>query len=130
MIKSEISLNICFLSYRKNFIGTQKRVRINHGKRAIGVRAIVVRLCLFLVFASRTAQYSPTRYSIFCLMHFFYVLICQCLNYAFRSCYNVYKSKSIQHNEMAAAIVKVFVLIPCRDTTDFKRPAKASSDIT
>ena len=33
-----------FLSYRKNFKGTQKRVRINHGKRAIGVRAIEVRL--------------------------------------------------------------------------------------
>ena len=26
------------------FVGTQKRVRINHGKRAIGVRAIAVRL--------------------------------------------------------------------------------------
>ena len=35
-----------FLSfeYRKNFVGTQKRVRISHGKRAIGVRAIEVRL--------------------------------------------------------------------------------------
>ena len=33
-----------FLSYRKNIVGTQKRVRINHGKRAIGVRAIEVRL--------------------------------------------------------------------------------------
>ena len=33
-----------FLSYRKNFVGTQKRVRINHGKRAIGVRAVEVRL--------------------------------------------------------------------------------------
>ena len=33
-----------FLRYRKNFVGTQKRVRINHGKRAIGVRAIDVRL--------------------------------------------------------------------------------------
>ena len=35
-----------FLSYRKNFKGTQKRVRINHGKRAIGVRAIKFRLYL------------------------------------------------------------------------------------
>ena len=26
---------IFFLSYRKNFVGTQKRVRISHGKRAI-----------------------------------------------------------------------------------------------
>ena len=33
-----------FLSYRKNFKGTQKRVQINHDKRAIGVRAIEVRL--------------------------------------------------------------------------------------
>ena len=32
------------LIYRKNFVGTQKRVRISHGKRAIGVRAIEVRL--------------------------------------------------------------------------------------
>ena len=32
-----------FLSYRKNFVGTQKRVRINYGKRAIGVRVIEVR---------------------------------------------------------------------------------------
>ena len=33
-----------FLSYRNNLVGTQKRVRISHGKRAIGVRAIEVRL--------------------------------------------------------------------------------------
>ena len=33
-----------FLSYRKNFVGTQKQVRISHGKRAIGVQAIEVRL--------------------------------------------------------------------------------------
>ena len=32
------------LSYRKNFVGTQKLVRINHGKRAIGVRAVEVQL--------------------------------------------------------------------------------------
>ena len=36
------------LIYRKNFVGTQKRVRISHGKRAIGVRAIGVRLYLFV----------------------------------------------------------------------------------
>ena len=35
-----------FLSYRKNFIGTQKIVRISHGKEAIGVRATEVRLYL------------------------------------------------------------------------------------
>ena len=33
-----------FLSYWKNFVGTQKRVRISHGKRAISVRAIGVQL--------------------------------------------------------------------------------------
>ena len=32
-----------YLSHQKNFVGTQKRVRISHGKRAIGVRAIEVR---------------------------------------------------------------------------------------
>ena len=31
-----------FLSYRKNFVGTEKRVRIIHGERAIRVRAIEV----------------------------------------------------------------------------------------
>ena len=31
-----------FWTYRKNFIGTQKRVRMIHGKRAIGVRVIEV----------------------------------------------------------------------------------------
>ena len=38
------SLIFVFLSYRKNFVGTEKRVRISHGKRDIGVRAIEVRL--------------------------------------------------------------------------------------
>ena len=31
-----------FLSYCKNFVGTEKRVRIIHGKRAMRVRAIEV----------------------------------------------------------------------------------------
>ena len=35
-----------FWTYRKNFIGTQKRVQMIHGKRAIGVRAIEVLLYL------------------------------------------------------------------------------------
>ena len=38
-----------FLSYWKNFLGTEKRVRIIHGKRAIRVRAIEVILYLELV---------------------------------------------------------------------------------
>ena len=33
-----------FLSYQKNFVGTQKRVRISHDERAIGDRAIEIRL--------------------------------------------------------------------------------------
>ena len=33
-----------FLSYRKNFVGTQKRARIIEGKRAIGVLVIEVSL--------------------------------------------------------------------------------------
>ena len=40
----KIHLIFVFLSYRKNFVGTEKRVRISHGKRPIGVRAIEVRL--------------------------------------------------------------------------------------
>ena len=40
----KISLNICFLDISEKFLGTQKRVRISHGKRAIGVRAIEIRL--------------------------------------------------------------------------------------
>ena len=38
-----------FLSYLKNFVGTQKRVRISRSKRAIRVRFIEVQLyfCLF-----------------------------------------------------------------------------------
>ena len=42
-----------FWSYRKNFVGTQKHVRISHGKRAIGVRAIAVQLYLFLLIFPR-----------------------------------------------------------------------------
>ena len=32
------------LSYHKNFVGTQKQVRINHGKQAIGVQVMDVLL--------------------------------------------------------------------------------------
>ena len=34
------------LGYQENFLGTQKRIRISHGKRAIGVRVIEVLLYL------------------------------------------------------------------------------------
>ena len=36
-----------FLSYSKNFVGTEKRVRIVHGERAIRVRAIEFILYIF-----------------------------------------------------------------------------------
>ena len=40
-IYNELNKNpyiLIFLSYRKNFVGTQKPVQISHGKRAIEVR--------------------------------------------------------------------------------------------
>ena len=44
-----ISVDIYFYySYQKNFLETQNRVRIRHGKRAIGVRVIEVLLNLYL----------------------------------------------------------------------------------
>ena len=42
--KIKIPYIFVFLSYRKNFVGTQKRVRISRGKRTIDVRVIEVRL--------------------------------------------------------------------------------------
>ena len=55
-----------FLSYRKNSVRTQKRVRISHGKRAIGVRAIEVQLYIQIpisLFFHLTLMYfgSPNR---------------------------------------------------------------------
>ena len=41
---TKFPLTFVFMSYRKNYVRTQKRVRISHGKRAIGVRAIEVEL--------------------------------------------------------------------------------------
>ena len=49
--KKKKTLNIFFLSYWKDFVGTEKRVRIVHGKRAIRVRAIEVILYIFDVAA-------------------------------------------------------------------------------
>ena len=40
----EFSWIFVFFSYKKNFQGTQKRVRISHGKRAICARIIEVLL--------------------------------------------------------------------------------------
>ena len=42
----KISLNICFLELSKKIPTHKKRVRISHGKRAIGFRAIEIRLYL------------------------------------------------------------------------------------
>ena len=41
---------IVFLGYQENFLGTQKRVRISHCKRAIGVRVIEVYCILICVY--------------------------------------------------------------------------------
>ena len=53
-----------FLSYWKNFVGTEKRVRIIHGKRTIRVRAIEVVLymtgshsVLYLIFKKITVEH-------------------------------------------------------------------------
>ena len=56
--KKNISLNICFLSYRKNFVWTQKLVRISHVKRAIGVRIIEVSLYLSRNVGKRTIRHE------------------------------------------------------------------------
>ena len=42
----KISLEL-ILSLWKNFVGTQKRVRINHGRRAIRARAIEIFYCMY-----------------------------------------------------------------------------------
>ena len=41
-IRKKKSLNICFLELLGDFVGSEKRVRIIQGKRAIRVRAIEV----------------------------------------------------------------------------------------
>ena len=46
-------LKLVFLNYQKNFVGTQKRVRIIQGKRGIGVRVIEI-----LLYSDR---YKPGR---------------------------------------------------------------------
>ena len=42
--KFPLNFHKCMLSWAINFKGTQKRLRMSHGKHAIGVRAIEVRL--------------------------------------------------------------------------------------
>ena len=48
-----------FWSYRKNFVWTQKQVRISHGKRVIGVRAIPSR---HFFYKSTAGRYRPVSY--------------------------------------------------------------------
>ena len=55
------SLNICFLSYWKDFVGTEKRVRIIHGKRAIRVRAIEVILYNLNIWTVIPLSHYPNR---------------------------------------------------------------------
>ena len=43
-----VFIKIASMRQFKNFVGSQKQVRISHGKRAISVRAIEVRLYLLL----------------------------------------------------------------------------------
>ena len=54
------------LSYRKNFVGTQKRRRISHGKRAIAVRAAEVQLYIYsfwiMEICSRHGEFEPLRF--------------------------------------------------------------------
>ena len=52
------SLNIFFLSYPKNYVRTEQRVRIMNGKRAIRVRAIEVILYFHL---TGFTDYHKTR---------------------------------------------------------------------
>ena len=61
------------LSYRKNFVGTQKRVRISHGKRAISVRTIEIRLYMdcqvaFIIIPRALCNFNESYcYGIMCL---------------------------------------------------------------
>ena len=64
-----------FLSYWKNFVGTEKRVRIIQGKRAIRVRAIEV--ILYNAVAWRVSMKPRLRFYVFfvlkSILHRFYI---------------------------------------------------------
>ena len=59
-----------FLSYWKDFVGTEKRVRIIHGKRAIWVRAIEVILYMFYIFICPSAIFY--LFNAQSLLHFYF----------------------------------------------------------
>ena len=59
---NEIFVLICWI----NFVGTLKRVRISHGERAIGVRAIEIRL--YVRFYSKSGSDRMYSYYIMCLI--------------------------------------------------------------
>ena len=57
------------LNYRKNFVRTQKRVRIGHGKLAIGDRAIEVRLHIQPTLVISKSKDSMEHFEISVLRH-------------------------------------------------------------
>ena len=93
---------LVFLSYGKNFVGTQKWVRISRSKWAIGVWAVAVRLYFFFLFfdwdwatpmwkmssehlqtviihvASKTRVWSVETYDIFLSIEGFYWVNSEC----------------------------------------------------
>ena len=58
----ELSEEYCrvFLSYRKNIVGTQKRVRMSHGKRAIEVR--VIEILLYSIYTGAMITFTTRNY--------------------------------------------------------------------
>ena len=91
------------MSYRKNFVGTQKRVRISHDKRAIGVRAIEVRLympsigvdialtriCLEIFIAYCFHMLHAVVYQNYTSTDGRYVIVRYCINAYIRSCWKL-----------------------------------------
>ena len=59
MIKKLTKCSQIFFSLGKKFLRTQKRVRISHGKRAIGVRAIDVLLYVIFLCAGFRSTLNP-----------------------------------------------------------------------
>ena len=74
----KFSLIFGFWSYQKNFIGTQKQIRISHGKRAICVRSIefhciseidfiiiiiiiIIIICMALIVRSKINPYGTKK---------------------------------------------------------------------
>ena len=87
------------MSYRKNFVGIQKRIRISHGKRAIGVRAIEVRLYLCRFFLNLSYTDFWFSFSLLFLVYFLYVGDCFRRNGADLTVYkSMHKAPSHQYH--------------------------------